>query len=272
MRIQFFLMLFLVALGECFGDRFIHSTKYEDQEEVFVDGGSVIVSNKTNSVFMYQTSERMSDRGNFYFSISNETHSPINFCFSDLKVTDQWGRDIKVVHKKELIAAKKSAHNWQTFASLLCLGIESANAQNAGKIHYQSHTTDNYRANFNAYGSNQSWVHGSVYGSGSSTTTGTVHCEALRQQAIRRVQDDAGRRQEQIQAHYHDWEYRLNNFYFDSNTIFPKTSYSVNFQIVLDKEVEKDLQYLLFTYQVGGEEHTFSYYCGDKVKTGCFGF
>ena len=266
MKVKYFLALSFLFCNICFAERYIQPTKYDYQEEILIQGGSVIASNKINSVLMYQTSETINNRkGNFYFILSNQTDRPINFYISNFRVTDQWGRPIRIVRKKEIIAHKKSSKKWALFASAICTGLESANAQNAGIVNYQSHTNGNFNSNFNAYGSG-GWVNGSVSGYNSSTTSGTVQIEALRQQAQRRVQRNAQQRNNTIQANYDDWEYRLYNFYFDSTTILPGNAYATNFQIDVHKNIEKNLQYLLFTYDMGGEEHTFCFYCGQEKK------
>ncbi len=266
MKMKYLLVLSLLVFNVCFAERYIQPTKYDYQEEILIKGGAMIASNKTNSVLMYQTSETINNRkGNFYFMLSNQTDKLINFYVSNLRVTDQWGRPIRIVRKKEIIANKKNSKNLAIVASALCTGLESMNAQNAGNVAYQSHTNGNFNSNFNVYGSG-GWVNGSVSGHNSSTTSGTVQIEALRQQAQRQVRQNAQQRNNTIEANYDDWEYRLNNFYFDSTTVFPGQAYAANFQIDVHKNIEKDLQYLLFKYDIGGEEHTFCFYCGREKK------
>jgi hypothetical protein len=254
----------------CFGERYIISTKYDDQDEILVQGASIIVSNKINSIFMYQTSETIKNyRANFYFKFTNCENNPINLLFSNLKVTDQLGRPIKVMHKSELINDKKSEMNWKSIASALCTGLESMNAQNAGKVDYSSHTNSRSHSNFNAQ-SSRGWASGSANALSSSSTYGTIHNEAARQQALRQVQEDARYRNETIQNNYNSWEDGLNDFYFDSTTVFPDTSYAANFQIDLTKNVEKELTHLLFTFEIENELHTFCFYCGEEKKKSFF--
>lgn len=136
----------------------------------------------------------------------------------------------------------------------------------------QSNTNGNFYSNARMSGSN-GWANGSVSGNYQSTTNATIYSDELRQQAQRRVAQDANYRDAEIKTEYQNWEYGLNNFYFDSTTIFPGSFYSANFQIEVPKEIEKDLQYLLFTYKVGNEKHTFSFYCSEvKKKWYRFGF
>jgi hypothetical protein len=267
LKFIFIILLSNYALcSYCFAERYIVPTKYDYQEEVLIQGASIIVSKKHNTVSMYQTSETIIDnKANFYFSVSNHTNKSINLFFSSLKITDQSGRQIKVVHKNELISNKKSKKNWEIFASALCCGLDSMNAQNAGRIDYQSHTNSNFNSNFNAHGSN-GWVAGSVNGYSSSTTHGTIHCEALRQQALAQAQQNASYRNNLIEGSYASWEYGLNNFYFDSTTVFSDLTYSTNFQIEIPSDVEKELQYMMFSFEIENETHTFCFYCGEEVK------
>ena len=266
MRLVFFMILSFLLCNVCDAERYIQPTKYENQEEYFIKGGSVIASNKTNSVLMYKTSNTIKNRkANFYFVLSNKTDKPVNFYVSNLRVNDQWGRPVRIVSRREQIANKKSSKNWALLASTMRARLDSMNAQNAGNVSYQSQTYEDFNSNFNAYDS-EGWANGSVYGQHPSVTTGTVQVEALRQQAQRQVQKDAQHRNNAIQGTYKDWEYRLNNFYIETTTVFPEQSYAANFQIDVHKDIEKDLQYLLFTYDIGGEEHTFCFYCGREMK------
>lgn len=261
-----FHLYFCFSLDHCYADRYIVPTKYDYQEEVLIQGASIIVSNKNNTFSMYQTSEEIKDnRANFYFGFSNSTDRPITLYFSNLKVTDQWGRPIRVIHKNEHIDNKKSERNWRIFASALSAGLQSANAQNAGRIDYQTQSSGSFCSNSNSYGST-GWSRQSVNGYGNSYSQGTIHCEALRQQALRQVQEDASNRDHAIQNNYASWEHGLNNFYFDSTTVFPGTLYSANFQIEVPRHLEKELEYLVFTFEIENETHTFCFYCGERVK------
>ena len=59
MRLKFFILTFLISFNCCFGESLIQPTKYEFQEEVLIQGGSIIISDKNNSILMYQTSETL---------------------------------------------------------------------------------------------------------------------------------------------------------------------------------------------------------------------
>ena len=256
----FMLCLFFASNG--FAERYIQPAKYDDQEEFFIKGAPFIVSDKINSVLMYQTCKTIKNRkGNFYFILSNKTDKPINFSASKLRVTDQWGRHIRIISKKEQIANKKRSRNWSLVASAICAGLDTMNAQNAGNVTYQSQTYETQRTHVNTRGS-EGWINTQSV----STTTGTAHIEGLRQQAQRQAFEDSAQRTHAISGEYESWEYRLDNFYFDTTTVFPGDEYAANFQIEMNKKVEKDLQYLLFTYYLDGEEHTFCFYCGKEKK------
>ncbi len=266
MKFKYISLILVMAFSICHAERFIIPTKYPDQQEVLMQGASMLVSDKDNSVLMYQTSETIkNNHANFYFIISNKSDYPINMHFHKLKVTDQWGRPVKVISKRAQIAKKKNAKKWHMIGSALSTGVDIINAQNAGHIHYQTHTYDHTNTNYN-HNSPHFWANGSVCQSGQSVTQGTVHCEALRQQALRQAELDGCHREMAIRNHYDSWIYGLNNYYFDSNTIFPGNRYAANFQIELSSKVENDLQYLLFTYDLEGEQHTFCFYCGKEKK------
>lgn len=264
--IPIFILCLCLTNNSCFSDRYIVPSKHDYQEEILIQGASVLHSNKLNSVSIYQTCETIQKRrANFYFLLSNNTNSPLNFCVSNLKVTDQYGRPIKLMSKQELLDAKKSQRNWQIFASALCSGLEAINAQNAGRIDYQSHSQNTFNSNYSTYGSS-GWSRGSMNEYSTSTTYGTVHCEALRQQALRDAENKAIHRNNSILGTYETWEYGLNHFYFDSTTIFPNTVYAANIQIEVPPHIEKDLQFLVFSFDIENDPHTFYFYCGKEEK------
>lgn len=261
------LMIFsFFIFTDSYAERYIVPTKYENQEEALIQGSPIIISKKINQVLMYQTCETIdANRANFFFSIKNDTDQPIHFYCSNLRVTDQDGREVKVINKADLLAAKKSQRNWKAFGSAMTALNDSLKAQKAGTMNYQTTTNSCAHSNFNSYGS-KGWQAGSANAYSSSTTYGTVHCEALRQQALRQAQIDSDLRNHAIQSNYAKSTEDIHNFYFDSNTIFPTTIYSANVQIEVPKKIEKELQYLLFTFDLGTETHTFSFFCGEKVK------
>ncbi len=265
MNATVFFIVSCLFVNACFAERYIKSTKYDYQNEILDKGVSIISSQKNNLVMMCQISETIADRkADFSFGISNFSDKPINFYVSNLRISDQLGRSIKCIRKKELIAENESSRSWRQFGAALCVGLQAANAQSAGDINYQSQTYGNYNSNINVIGSNE-WANGSVYGSGSSTTSGTIHVEALRQQAQRQVAYDAAVIGNNINAKHDAVLFQLNNNYFDSTTIFPGTSYTADFRIEIPKNIAKELQYVMFTYDLGEERHTFCFYCG-RVK------
>lgn len=252
--------------SQCFADRYLHPVKAEGQEEILVNGASVLLSEKRHKAVMYQASEMVEGRrANFFFAFENMAQRPITLHFCNLTVTDQYGNPIRIVPKQELIADKKSKANWLSFLSVVCTGIESANAQQAGRTDYYSTTSGSGHYNSNSIGSN-GW--GSSSGSfyGASSTQGVIYSEAERQRALRQVNVDSGNRLDNITQSLEAWEYGLDNFYFDSNTVFPNKVYSANLQIDIPNHLEKQIEYLVFHLNVGDEIHTFYFYCGLEEK------
>ena len=249
-----------------FKDLCIQPTKYDDQQEILIQGASILLSEKKSSIVqMYQTTETLKNRkANFYFIIYNKNNEPENFHYHNLKIIDQNERKIRVVHKNEILEAKKRKKNWSHLASALCTDLESVNAQNAGTIHYHSQSNASYKSNFNAY-SSRGVLNGHSTTYGSITNNGTFYCEALRQKAMRQVNDDANYRSALIETNYSVEEFKVNNFYFDSTTIFPNTTYAANFQIDVPKNIKTDLEYIFFIFKVGKDTHTFCYFCGGEV-------
>lgn len=277
MKIKSLLLICIIMTNTCFAGLSIIPTKNIDQEEILQQGASILISKKQHSVLMYQTCGSIEKRAaNFFFAIRNNSDKLINIYFDNLSVTDQFGRQVNVISKHKLISREATKKGWRKFGSALSTSMAYANANNAGKINYQSRTNTSYnehsntiyKGNYNTFGNNN-YINGSFSGRSQSTTlgsvqtstTGTVQVEALRQQAIREATLDAQCRDALIQANYDFNVESLQNFYFDSTTIFPEQVYGANFQIQIDKSIEKELQYLLFTFSFEGEEHTFCFRC-----------
>lgn len=261
MKTMFFALMLLSTTLLCFADHCIQPLKYPDQKEVLVQGGVILISEKTNCASIYQTCEEIENRkANFYFEVLNKGEHPINLYFQDLRVTDQAGRPIRIIPKQELIANKKSQANWRLFTSTLCEGIDTINAEEAGRVDYYAHSTTHHRARRSVFGS-EGWAQGSVSASTTSTTHGVVYSEALRRQAVREAQEDAHIRNTAILGECAAWESNLRQYYFDSSTIAPNDLYGANIQIDIPRQVEKELEYLVFTVYVGEESHSFCFYC-----------
>jgi len=273
MKQVFIALLLLICSQSIFAERYVQPTFYAGQKEILDQGGSIILSNKENSVLMYQTCGTIKyRRGNFMLAIFNETDEPVNFHFHDLKVTDQWGRPVRVVPKRELIKDKKRKRDGELFF----LGIESVqdavDSKKAGVVRRASHTQYREKERFRSRGTN-GWVDETFDRNGASRTHETLYSEALRRQELREARRDKAIRSHEVETEYRRWKEGLTNFYFDSTTLFPGERYQANFQIEIPSRVEKDLQYLIFTFNVGGEEHAFSYFCGiEKKKWYRFGF
>ncbi|MDB2613681.1 hypothetical protein N9Y92_00805 [Chlamydiales bacterium] len=267
---KLFLLLSLSAcavISVSYADRYIEPIPYPDQEEILLEGASIIISKKNNNVLMYQTDEMIVGRRCcFYFKILNNLNKNINFHAYDLTVTDQYGNSVRVVPKCELIKSRERSTFWKGIALAACSGIASANAQNAGNINYQSNTYANSRANFNAYGP-KGYVNGSANGNSNSYTSGSIYVPALAQQAQDKVNRDTARNAYNITASHNDSINRINSYYLDSTTVFSGNSYESNFQIEIPSNVDKSIEYLLFTYDMDGEEHTFCFYCGIEKKS-----
>jgi len=247
-----FFVLFLSSMYVSGVEKNIIPTFYDHQKEVLIDGGSATLSQKENSILMFQTSKNLKGRrGNFYFSMMNLTDESVNFYPSNLRVTDQRGRSVRVVTKEELLSSNRRENNTLLFLSAISTGLGAYNASNTGTMNYQTQSrTINNRGLYST-----------------TTSYGTIHSEGLRQQAVRNVEIDGAVRNSEIKKDFKDTEYGISNFYLDANTIFPESEYAANFQIDIPKEIETELEYLIFTYCIGSEEHSFCYHCPD-VKRG----
>lgn len=229
----------------CYSDSFIQPIKQYDQDEILVNGASVLMSKKSQTVLMYQTSEKIKkNHANFFFTVKNETALPVNLYFENLVVTDQFGRHIPVVHKNHQIARKRKEAKNLSILSGVCTGLELLSSDSAGEVKYTETSVSHNRT-----------------GSSVTCREGTIHNEALRRQAVDEAVIGGAVRNHEINEEFRSWENGLSHYYFDSNTIFPNSSYSANFQIRVPSHYEQDLTYLTFTYTLNGEQHAFKYFC-----------
>jgi hypothetical protein len=261
MKIVQFILSLLMLSTVCYAGQSLFPQKYGDQEEVLEQGASILISKKNHTVLMYQTCESIEKRSaNFFFAVKNNGEIPLNIYFDNLKVTDQFGRQVQVVHKNKLIEREGGKKSWDQFWSASQTQSDYAKAEKAGDITSCSNTSTNYNSNFNSYGSNQK-TSCNLQGNSQSRTVNTVQVEALRQQAYRQADIDAQYREMSITANYNSNVASIQDYYFDSSTVFPSQTYRANFQIQMNKTIEKDLEYLYFTFFFDGEEHTFCFYC-----------
>jgi hypothetical protein len=215
---------------------------------------------------MYKVSPKViGNCANLYFSVENRGAIPVNLYFSDVVVTDQDGRFVRILPKEELIDNKRSQASWSHFGTSFRYLLDSVEADEAGRTDHYSTTHDHYVHNTKKSGPKGKKERVET-GCDRSTTYGVSYSQYERQMAQRQVEFDRQARHCNIDHQLADWEYGLNNFYFDSNTIFPGKEYGANFQIAIPPFVEDHIQYLVFHFNVGGEEHTFNFYCGYKEK------
>lgn len=257
MRILVFLAFFISISPCAMADRYLYAMKAPEQEEILVQGAPILASEQEHSVLMYQTCKGVKrGRGNFYFILTNGGGDSFNFYASNLRVSDQCGRPVRVVPKRELIADKRGEKNRKSFLSDLLYIFDLFAADDAGTVECESHSVSKLRKHRKSC-----WVDESVCKTEVTSSKSTLYCDALRRQALRQADEDEARREGAIKGNYEQWKYKLSNFYLDSNTIFPHSDYAANFQIEVPKKIEKELEYLVFTYDVGDETHSFRYDC-----------
>jgi len=256
--------LMLLTANTCFANHDIFPVKMDGQDEIFINGGVVIRSEKQFSMELYQTrSEIKNGKANFYFAVANNTNRLVNIHFNDLMVTDQLGNPLRVVTKNELLNSKKNCASWKHFFSAICTFADSCQADKAGDINYNETSCSSYNSRASRCGLGRvSCVNSNT--SAISSTSGQLHCEALRQQAQRQVYEDASLRTSLIEQEYIDGEYAVKNFYFDSNTVFPNTIYGANFYVDVPRQLERGIQYIFVNFYIENELHTFCFMCLPK--------
>lgn len=256
-------LIILLILGcspFCYGESSIHPTKYYDLEKIYLMGEPIFLSKKNNSVLMYQTGKKIKyHKANFYFALFNQSEKPINFLFTNLKVTDQKGRPVKVLHKNAIIEGKRKRKSLELLCSAIIAGLDDFNVSQAGRVNAFSEANTSYFSNTSSYTS-QGYMRNESSTYMTTNTTTTFYSDALQRQAERQVQIDYQNRVVAINRGFESFCYGMHRYYFDSHTVFPGRLYAANFQIYISKEMEEELEYLFFTYEVDGEEHCFCYY------------
>ncbi|CRX39545.1 hypothetical protein [Estrella lausannensis] len=251
--------LILLLSAPLFSERSIHPTKYEDQEEILENGGVMLLSSKIHDVLIYQTQETIRGRrANFFFSITHYGDRPVNLYFESLTATDQMGRPLRIIPKRELIRSKKQQTRWNLFASGLVECLEADRANNAGDT--TIHTVTRKRERVRYQGDERRGRPINVESAATYTSCGVIHNEAERQRALRAVRHEASARNSAIVARQQIFEEDMHSHYFDAQTIYPDENFAANFQIEIPKTVEKDLQFILIHLDLGEERHTFAFY------------
>lgn len=260
-----FLCLSLLTTTACFGERYLQPVKYEEQEELFEKGGVMLFSSKGNDILFYQTQGTLKNSyANFFFSFTNCRDRNINVLFHNLTVTDQYGRIIKVVPKKELLKGQKSKMAWAMFFSGVTEFADTLEANQAGKTTVHTHTHG--VASANTAHVHRGYVTDSAHANVaySSSNCSVIQSEAERQHALRMARQDAALRNLALTTQYQTVEGKIHDNYFDSQTVYPQESFSANLQIEVPKHIEKDLQYIYFHFHIDGETHIFAVYAGQK--------
>jgi hypothetical protein len=263
-----FKLLFIVLPLQAFCiDRFMVPFKIENQQEIYIQGGLALQSEKTNTVLFYQTTELLQDgKGNFYFVISNQTPNYINFFPHNVRVTDQFGRPIRIVPIQEHLDRIRTTANWKTVFAVVGGGLQLFNAQSAGRIDYSRAVHHNSFGQSHSFNRRTGHTYNDYRHHQDTYEHGTIHCEALRRAAEREALLEMSISNCAIKDEFQMRKARYENFYLSSNTIFPRAVYSANFQIDVPKYIQLDLQHLYFHFDVQGQTHTFCIYCGDRAR------
>lgn len=253
----FFSFLFLSLPFQAFCmDRWLEPVKFQDQQDFYIQGGLGILSQKNcNSILFYQTNEYLCEgKANFYFVFNNDTDGYVNFLIHNVRVTDQFGRPVRIVPMHEHLDRIRSSANLKTFFNIALGGLNLFCAHDAGRVDY---CTSGHRD-----------VHGFSHSRGRYGhherfyEQGTYHSRALQRAAERESILMTAFLERGIQDEYQLKKFKYENFYLSSNTVPPHSVYSANFQVEVPKFMQVDLQYLYFTFDAGGEKHTFATFCG----------
>ena len=140
----FKLLLILLPFQAFCLDRFMIPVKNGNQKEIFIQGGMAYLSEERNSVLFYQTTECLKNgNANFYFVISNNTGDYLNFLTHNLRVTDQFGRPVRIIPKEEHLSRLQTSANWKSFFNFAIGGLDLILSQDAGRVDYSRATHRN---------------------------------------------------------------------------------------------------------------------------------
>jgi len=146
-------------------------------EQVFENGGLILLSEKENTVSMYNTTPKVDTTCNFFVRIVNESSDRKTFWFKDLVVTDQWGRLIPVRKKSSVVKSKRKSNSVREFFNALGNTSEAINTyDNAGKIKYEESS--------NACSSTHARVGRRINGTTASANVSAVSRERVRESTL----------------------------------------------------------------------------------------
>jgi hypothetical protein len=240
MKFLIFLLLIFFQSYSYAGTHFSLEKAF-DGEEFFTCGKAVLVTKKKNNVLLYSEQNITKNRkAELLVGVTNLTENHFNVYISNIKIFDQAGRAIDVIDKSECMAKINSRKNWALFFSGLAGAASSVEAQKAGDVTYSQYSsTNSWNKNSNTY------------------TTGTIHSEGLRQEALRNSHAKTNIRNQAIQDHANILLNSTEVSYFDTTTIFPGKTYFANFQIRMSSQVEKELEFILVHITVEDELFEF---------------
>ncbi|MEC7839292.1 MAG: hypothetical protein VX777_04555 [Chlamydiota bacterium] len=261
---KIFVSLFCLFSSTCIADNTsIRGVATAGVEEIFDNGGLILVSEKKNTILMYNTDPKVCGHCNFFVKVVNETSKRQTFLVEDLMVTDQWGRVIPVRKKKSVVKSKERANSRRSFFHALASAFEAVGTyDHAGKVNYQE--TSHSRSRTHAAVGNRSGTlaYTDVSSSSREVVKGEFVDHSLRTREIREMQ---GRHAYQAALIDHENAVNLEkarDYYIDNHTLVPGEIYGANFQVIVPKEIQQDLQFINISYVFAGEVYRFTYRVG----------
>ncbi len=248
-----FVFLALTSFADAY-TMYLLPSKQPGTEIVFRKGEPYLRSKKNVQITVAQLDHVLrKDRASFSFSMMNTTGNPITMMPHNLRVTDQYGRRIRVVSKSELVRNAENRAWWKRAVSGALLVLDHVNAEENAKSRSRlkavetqtemrpcGETTFSHRvieAKEDSYDRYAAW------------------------RGHQAANDDAARREALISREQRRKTVGYLDYYLDANTIFPGETYAANFQIALPPQIKRQLDVLLISFDVAGEEHTFCFSC-----------
>lgn len=229
-------------------------------DEIFENGGLILASEKQHSIYMYNTTPRVSGYCNFFVEIHNESPHRETFYFQDLVVTDQWGRRLPVRSKNSVVKRQERENSTRDFFHSLSCAIDSINTEKkAGKVKYKEESRGYSKTKVRTGDRRGTVARTEVRSENYSRIKGEAVDEGMKRLELREMRREHARERAAIARENAVAMSNAMSYYIDNHTLMPDEVYGSNFQVIIPDDILDELEYIYVHYTFAGEKHTFSY-------------
>lgn len=228
-------------------------------EEFYVNDGLILTSSRNHEISMYNTLPDVTDTCNFFVVIRNRSPFNETFFIDHLRVTDQDGYRIPIVSKKRLKKKINRREGFEGFFQGLGHFLEADSVlRDAGRIDYHEVQTSHHQGDYDLR-TPGFYAKERIREKDTTVTHGHSYNPSLRRHEIREMAEQQAFDDWALEQKYAEKRMGVDENYLANHTLAPGENFARHFQIRIPKELRDDLETIHFTYDFGGEKHTFVY-------------